>query len=240
MNWIAFGEARIHLMAGRPDAVEAALEPVVRVSRRLGQGATERWALALVASARLLRGDRQRAAAELARVAALEDGARGLFHSDIDRAHAWLAADVEGLAAARQRLHAAAADAARLGKHAFEAAILHDIARFGQPEGVADRLRRLAETTEGVLVRAYAAHATGAAAADSALLGEAAGRFERCGTPLLAAEAATEQADWLDRQGDQRGARAARSEVARLRAMLPDELTTPLLAGTVSSSNQGG
>ena len=57
MNWIALAEARLHLVAGRPVAVRKVLEPIVKVSRRLGQGASERWALALVASARGTRGE---------------------------------------------------------------------------------------------------------------------------------------------------------------------------------------
>ncbi len=237
MNWIALGEARLHLEAGRAAAVKKTLVPLVGVSRSLGQGASERWALALVARARLLLGDRRRAAEDLARVAELEDGARGLFHTDIDRAHAWLAAEIDGLAVAREKLHIAAADAARLGKFAFEAALLHDIARLGDPGAVTDRLGWLADVVEGPLVRARATYAAGAATADAAMLGEAAATFERCGSPLLAAEAATEQADWLARQGDERGVLVARRQVARLRAALPDEVSTPLLDGTVATSS---
>jgi hypothetical protein len=234
MNWIALAEARLHLVAGRPVAVRKALAQVVRVSRRRGQGATERWALALVASARVLEGDRRRAVEELARVAELEEGARGLFHTDIDRAHAWLAAEVDGLAAGRDRLAIAVADAAALGKHAFEAALLHDIARFGDATAVADRLRHLAATTDGVMVQAYATHAAGAAGVDPTLLGEAVAMFQRCDAPLLAAEAAVQHADALARRGDAAASENARSHANWLRKTLPDEITTPVLDGAVT------
>jgi hypothetical protein len=233
-NWIALAEARVHLMAGRPEAVTKGLAPLVRATQALGHGATERWALAMVASARLLEGDVRGATDDLARVATLEQGERGLFHTDIDRAHAWLAAELEGLAAARDKLYAAAADAARTGRHAFEAALLHDIARFGDPGAVVERLGQLEETTQGALARARAAHAAGAATCDGPLLDHAVATFEQCDTPLLAAEAATQLADCLADRGDESGAVAARAQVARLRAVLPVGITTPILAGTLT------
>jgi len=233
MNWVALAEARVDLATGRASAVIAGLDPMVRATRTLGHGATERWALALVASARLLHGDTAAAVADMARVTELEQGGRGLFHTDIDRAHAWLAAETEGPAAGRERLLVAASDAAVLGKHAMEAALLHDVARFGDPAAVADRLAELARTTHGPLNRARAAHAIGAAAADPAELAAAASLFDACGSPLLAAEAAMELAGCLACQGDETGAAAARAEVARLRGALADGITTPLLSGMV-------
>jgi DNA-binding winged helix-turn-helix (wHTH) protein len=234
LNWIALADARVHLLAGRPAAVTRGLGPLVRSSHALGHEATERWALAMVASARLLEGDVPGATDDLARVAEIEHGERGLFHTDIDRAHGWLAAELEGLAAGCSKLHAAAAEAARSGRHAFEASLLHDIARFGDPGAVAERLGQLAGTTQGALVRARAAHAAGASASDAALLDDAATTFEQCGTPLLAAEAATNAADCLARHGDERGAADARARAARLLAALPSVITTPILAGTVT------
>ena len=81
-----------------------------------GSAATERWALALLASGKLLEGDREGARVDLDRVAELEVGERGLFHADIDRAHAWLAAERAGLPTAREMLRVAADDARRLGQ----------------------------------------------------------------------------------------------------------------------------
>ncbi len=234
VSWIALAEARVQLTAGRPAEVTRGLGPLVRSTHTLGHGATERWALAMVASARLLEGDVRGAVDDLARVSELEAGERGLFHTDIDRAHAWLAAELDGLAAGRSKLLAAADDAARSGKHALEAALLHDILRFGDARAVTERLGRLAETTQGALVRAYAAHAAGAAASDGALLEAAATTFEACDAVLLAAEAATEAAGCLAGHGDEHGAAAARAHVARLRAVLPVGVTTPLLAGAVT------
>ena len=137
-DWMLLAEARLDLSVGRPGDERQALITLVRTSRGLGLGATERWALALLASGKLLEGDREGARVDLDRVAELEVGERGLFHADIDRAHAWLAAERAGLPTAREMLRVAADDARRLGKSSMEAALLHDIARFGDADSVAD------------------------------------------------------------------------------------------------------
>ena len=101
-SWLGLAEARINLITGRPGEIRSQLASLVRTSRSLGHGSSERWALALVACARLQQGDRFGAEADLKRVASLEDEDRGIFHTDIDRAHAWLAAERDGLPAARR------------------------------------------------------------------------------------------------------------------------------------------
>jgi DNA-binding winged helix-turn-helix (wHTH) protein/DNA-binding CsgD family transcriptional regulator len=229
-DWMLLAEARLDLSVGRPADQRGQLIALVRNSRGLGLGATERWALALVASGKLLEGDREGARVDLDRVAELEVGERGLFHTDIDRAHAWLAAERAGLPTARELLRVAADDARRLGKYAMEAALLHDIARFGDAESVVDRLAQLAARCQGNLVRARAAHAAGIASGDPALLDRAAALFEQCGFPLLAAEARVDQADALARRGDQRGATAARNRSAAIRDTLPGWVITPTLS----------
>jgi hypothetical protein len=230
-GWIALAQARVHLATGETGAIREALDPLVRATRDLGHGATERWALALVASARLLEGDRDRAAEDLRRVAALEDGPRGLFHSDIDRAHAWLAAASDDRQGACDRLLVAADDAGRLGKAALEAALLHDVVRFGRPDLVAGRLGGLAGNGQGMLLSARALHAAGAAVDDPTLLAQAADGFEACGTTLLAAEAAAGAAASMEARDDP-GAAAAHRRAATLRSRLVDGITTPLLAAS--------
>jgi DNA-binding winged helix-turn-helix (wHTH) protein len=219
-SWIALSEARCNLAAGHPAVIRRSLDALVRSSRSLGHGATERWALALVASARLLEGDIDGAADDLARVAALEVGPRGLFHADIDRAHAWLAAAVDGPEVACERLRVAAADAASFGKFALEAALLHDVVRFGGAPSVVARLGELAACSQGRYARARDAHARGAASGDLHALVEAVDIFEDSGLTLLAAEAAAQ----LAFVAPDVGARAA-----KLRESLPAAVTTPLL-----------
>jgi DNA-binding winged helix-turn-helix (wHTH) protein/DNA-binding CsgD family transcriptional regulator len=229
-SWMALAEARINLITGRPGEIRSQLASLVRTSRSLGHGSSERWALALVACARLQQGDRFGAEADLIRVASLEDEDRGVFHTDIDRAHAWLAAERDGLPAARERLEAAADDAARLGKFAFEAGLRHDIVRFGGASTVVERMRTLAECVQGRLVQARLAHALGAANHDPMQLDAAIEGFVESGALVLAAEAAADLADCLAAQGDQRGAVAARARVASLRGAMREWVVTPALA----------
>ncbi len=229
-DWTMLAEARLDLSVGTPSHARASLIALVRSSRGLGLGATERWALALLASGKILEGDREGARVDLDRVAELEVGERGLFHADIDRAHAWLAAERAGLPTAREMLKVAAEDARRLGKVSMEAALLHDIARFGDAESVAARLDEIAQTTQGRFVQARAVHAAGIVAGDPAMLDRAAALFEQCGFSLLAAEARIDLGDWLARHGDQRGATAARNRSASIRGSLPGWVLTPTLA----------
>jgi hypothetical protein len=181
--------------------------------------------LALVASARLLEGDVAGASEDLARVASLEVGPRGLFHADIDRAHAWLAATVDGRGVACERLLVAAADAASFGKYALEATLLHDVVRLGGAASVLTRLTELAACSQGRYAEARAAHARGAATGDHDALAEAVDIFEDCGLTLLAAEAAAQVA-LLSPDGAERA--------AKLRDSLPPGITTPLLEAPTS------
>jgi hypothetical protein len=219
-SWIALSGARASLAIGDAGVIRRSLDALIRSSRALGHGATERWALALVASARLLEGDVSGATEDLVRVASLEDGPRGLFHADIDRAHAWLAARLDGPAVACARLHAAAADAASFGKYSLEAMLLHDIVRLGDAPSVATRLTELATCSQGRYIQARAAHARGAAAADAEALTQAVDAFEDCGLTLLAAEAAAQ----LALVSPDVAYRAA-----KLRESLPRGITTPML-----------
>jgi hypothetical protein len=185
----------------------------------------------MVASARLLEGDVRAAADDLARVAALEHGERGLFHTDIDRAHAWLAAELDGLAAGRDKLAAAAADAARTGRHAFEAALLHDIARFGDPGGCL----RLGELRKRRRVHScgHAPHAAGAAEAT----GRCSSRRRRPSSSVgrrswPPSEAATVLADVSPVRATSEAPR--KPEHVALRAVLPVGITSPILAGRLT------
>ena len=80
------------------------------------------------------------------------------------------------------------------------------MARLGDPASVAGRLADLSAVCEGDLVEAYAIHAAAAAAGAPDALVDATDRFERLGTRLLAAEAATEAAQAFQRHGNGRAA----------------------------------
>src|SRR5690606_33859770 len=61
-GWVQISAGRLYLLEGRTADVRATLDPLVRTSRALGQGSTERWVLALVASSLLLEGRIEEAA----------------------------------------------------------------------------------------------------------------------------------------------------------------------------------
>ncbi|MFI6097802.1 LuxR C-terminal-related transcriptional regulator [Lentzea sp. NPDC051213] len=84
----------------------------------------------------------------------------------------------------------AAADVRSRGEYATEAVLLHEAVRLGQALKAVDRLRELAETTTGLLVPIYFAHADALVRNDSVALVAVASRFEEAGLMLHAAEAA--------------------------------------------------
>jgi DNA-binding NarL/FixJ family response regulator len=89
----------------------------------------------------------------------------------------------------------AAEDFRTHGEFAAEALMLHNAVRLGHAEGAAIRLRELAETTTGLMVPVYAAHADALVRNDSAALVAVAARFEEAGMMLHAAEAAAASGD---------------------------------------------
>ena len=97
---------------------------------------------------------------------------------------------------------------------------------------MAERLAALAARGESELVVAYSAHATAAAAGRATALAEATDHFARLGTALLAAEAATETAQALQRGGDGRAAAALGQRAATLAAAC-EGARTPGLVGPV-------
>jgi DNA-binding winged helix-turn-helix (wHTH) protein/tetratricopeptide (TPR) repeat protein len=188
-SWLDTAMGRIELLAGRAGAVRRAVDPVIHESRARGLGAAERWVLALRACAWVLDGDVEAARTDVERATELEDGPRGLFHPDIDRAKAWLAMQQGDAEAAAAQLRWSADEARDRGAHGFEAVLLHDLARFGVAAEVADRLTALAGQLQGPLHQARVLHASGLSVGDRDRLAEAATLFEQCGAELFAAEA---------------------------------------------------
>ena len=128
----------------------------------------------------------------------------------------------------------ALADAARhleSGKPIAAARALHDVARLGEPEHVAERLAQLATATDADVIPLYAAHAVALAAADAASLAAVGERFEKLGCTLCAAEAYASSAAAFESNGR---AASARSAGARAGAVLArcEGARTPALIGT--------
>ena len=228
-DWSSLAAARLALACGNPAEVRRQLERPLHRVRGSGQGATERWLLALVAHSRLDEGDVERAERELRRVTELEDGPRGLFHNEIDRAKAWLAAHRHGPDAASALLMRSAEDAGASGKRTFEATLLHDVVRLGRAAPVVARLGRLAATAEGPLAQVRADHARAVAAADAVRLLAVADAFAALGAVLLAAEASAQAVPASAQRGDSRGADRACDRSRALLARCPVALRTPAL-----------
>ena len=76
----------------------------------------------------------------------------------IDRGRAWVHVAAGELSVACETLAGAAARAADWKLHVAEA-LLHDVARLGQPATVAARLATLADIADGEFVTALAGHA---------------------------------------------------------------------------------
>lgn len=228
-TWLDTALGRVELLAGRPRSVRRAVAPVVNESRARGLGAAERWVLALEACGWMLEGDLDAASRAVERATSLEDGPRGLFHPDIDRAKAWLAAYRGDLDGATELLSWSADESRDRGAHGFELTLLHDIARFGVPERVADRVAALAPDLQGDLVEARALHVSGLAAADPDGLARAAESFEHCGAALFAAEATAAGASVLAEQGRDDEAAAATERAEALRSVGGVRLVSPAL-----------
>jgi ATP/maltotriose-dependent transcriptional regulator MalT len=151
---------------------------------------------------------------------------------------AWTAAATGSLPRARALLLNGARALEDSGHRTMEAWLLHDAYRLGH-RGTSERLAELAELCEGELVPAWAVHAAALDSDRAADLVDATDRFERIGTLLLAAEAATEATHALQRERDQRAAAAMRARAAalidacespRTPALVTSEAPVPLTA----------
>lgn len=229
-NWIDTALGRLELLAGRPVAARLALTPAIHNSRARDHGGTERWVLALHATAHIVEGHPERAAPELERVASLEDGSRGLYHSEIDRAHAWFAAATGERERAVEMVRTAAADCRSRGHTGMESALLHDLVRLGHPEEAAARLVEIAADSDGILFQARALHVRGVLDADADLLREAVDLYRHGECVLYAAEATHALAQVLEQHGDHAGAAAEAEQCEELRSSGDARLVSPALS----------
>jgi DNA-binding CsgD family transcriptional regulator len=166
-------------------------------------------------------------------VAWLEDNQRVVGEPDVVAVRlgqAWWRASIGELSAARELGKESAEHAGKTGAAAFELLSLLDVARFGDPEGVAPRLDELAALVEGPYARAAARFAAVLAARDGAGLDEVADRFTAMGARLLGAEAVAAAAGAHHDRGRRRDEAASLARAQRLVAEC-EGAATPLLAG---------
>lgn len=190
--------------------------------------ANERWTVALVAMAHLLRGDREAARPFVDRAVELEIGGRGLFHPDIDRAIVWLAMADGRQDDAMARLRTSAESSRERGRVVLEALSLHDLVRMGRPGDVADRLDELAVGSTSPLVTTLAAQARALTARDAPAMGHQVDELERLGFRWMAAEGAALHGRLLTDLGQQRSAAAAFQRSEQLAVAIGGLRTPPM------------
>ncbi len=222
----------------------------------LGLPVCARRSYAVMALALALAGVAGKATETLADLDALGLPTDMEYEVDVLQARAWAWASAGDMATARHNLEVAVDLGHEVGDLLGVTRALHGLARMGRARQVADQLGALAEQVEGELTQARLAYTLAAAARDSHLLEEAAGRFEAIGALLYAAEALGESAVHFRREGQTREAAAAQQRAARLLArcegavtpfvraigaraqLTPAELDTALQAATGSTDKQ--
>jgi DNA-binding NarL/FixJ family response regulator len=174
--------------------------------RSISYGGPLRWALGGLLFAAALARDREVVGVAARALDALDPHPAALFDTTISRARAW-AAVVEGDPEwGRRLLGEAAGDARSRGAVVEEGTVLHDLARLGRADEVADRLYSLAAAAQGDLVRILADSAAGLARGSPDALGDVAERFAALGFNMRAAESAMAASEASARAHDQRGA----------------------------------
>jgi DNA-binding CsgD family transcriptional regulator len=187
-----------------------------------------RWALGgLVYSAALARDTEVATEAERA-LDDLGPHPAGLHDTAICQARAWAAVANGDPERARRLLRQAVAQARSRGAVLDESAALHDLARLGRADEVADRLQELAKIAQGEYLPVLAGNAAGHARSDPVALGDAAERFAAMGYILRAAESAMAASEASARAHNQRAAtrwaRFATELAARCEAPATPEL----------------
>jgi DNA-binding NarL/FixJ family response regulator len=231
MAWLAMALGRAHMLTGRlATASRFGREGALLFGELNHAGA--RWGYGLVALAQAQLGAPDAAEEALADLDAEPDTTVRMMDSDIERARAWAAAARGDLPRARAEMLAAADIAADRELYMHEAALLHDIARLGGAEHVAERLVQRALHVDGALMEARVAFVSARAADDAEALEAASVGFETVGALLFAAEAANEAAIAYRRAGLTRPAAAVTQLAQQLAAQCEGARTPSLMHGT--------
>jgi DNA-binding CsgD family transcriptional regulator len=229
--WFRIVLGEIERDCGYAHAALEHFEAATTTAEGAGQQAALVWAWVGVAQGHLLLGHVDAGEAALQRVGELGESPLATSWSTTERTRAWLMAGRGDLRAARKRLAEVAEAVREDGVWTFEATLLHDLVRFGDPDAAVDRLDALADFIEGPLVQAFSGHARAAASMDRTAYEDVLERFETMDKVVAAAEVALELADVLRRQGDGRGAVAASRRSQRLVEASGGARTPPLLRG---------
>ena len=238
-GWFADLLGTASLLRGRVETAERWFREAFTAMTCFGADPRARVAKAAVAHCLALRGEAAGARICLAELDRVPGRSWRLLETEV-RAQAWADAADGELVSARERLRQAARDQQRGGGHVFEAALLHDAVRLGNPTpDTVERLEALVDHVEGSLMIARAGHARALLDDDPTGLSDAATGFERIDALLFAAEAAAAAAESSQRRGLGREATAlarrahdlaARCEGARTPALqVPESASLPAL-----------
>jgi DNA-binding CsgD family transcriptional regulator len=199
-----------------------------------------RWALGGLLFAAAQARDREVAIEAGRALEGLGTHPAALFDTAISRARAWEAVAEGDPERARLLLRDAAAEARSRGALLDESAALHDLARLGRADEVAERLGQLAEVGQGAYLRILADNAAAHARGDPHALGDAAERFAALGFNLRAAESAMAASEASARAHDQRGAARWARRATELAARCEAPATPDLVAraGPVPLTNR--
>jgi DNA-binding CsgD family transcriptional regulator len=189
-----------------------------------------RWALGGLLFAAAQAREREVAIEAGRALEALGTHPAALFDTAISRARAWEAVAAGDPERARLLLRDAAAEARSRGALLDESAALHDLARLGRADEVAERLGELAEVGQGAYLRILADNAAAHARGDPHGLGDAAERFAALGFNLRAAESAMAASEASARAHDQRGAARWARRATELAARCEAPATSDLVA----------
>jgi DNA-binding CsgD family transcriptional regulator len=212
---VLYGQAWLALNIARGTRFTSALRETHLWAResaacfeQLGIVPLRQWALYGGAWALAIRGEKEEARAVAEQARALDPGHVELMEPEARRAEAAMALLDNDRSEALRLLQEGADLAAKLGLHAEELGVLHDVVRLGEADDVVGRIEELAALVDGALAAAVVTHARGVAQKDPALLGRAAEHFAEIGADLLAAEAAAQASgayrNAMDRRNAQR------------------------------------
>ncbi|MER6434437.1 LuxR C-terminal-related transcriptional regulator [Streptomyces sp900105245] len=205
--WVALIRGRLEWMAGDAPSARHWYAEVIAQCHAHQLLRPLQLAYGGLAAAASVLGDQE--AAQKALDAAESAPPSETFTGEEKLGQAWLLATQGNLAESRSVLRTAARQAHDAGHKTSEILLLTDVARLGAAREVADRIGRLARTSDGPYSSARAHLAAALAADDHDLLQSAATKLEAIGSHLLAAEAATAAATAWRRDGHPRRATAA-------------------------------
>ena len=206
--WFSMILGHTHLLQGRLlDAIDRFREGAALFTS-IGHPAS-RWCMAGIVLAAAQRADAETADAAARDLAAAPASPVQLMDAEIARAEAWRSVNAGATTPAVDQLLTAADHCGEFEQRVLEAELLHDVARLGAPEVVADRVEELATVVDGELMQARLAHVRALVTGDPTALEVAADRFEAMGALLAAAEASCVAAAAARRDGLARRASAA-------------------------------